>query len=81
MMSAIISSRDHIEPLRFALQGPGGVDNRWLLIIRTQGSEQIVVVELTAAELETLGHELAARGDGSAVRGLRHAPSPLTALV
>ena len=81
MMSASISSRDHIEPLRFALQGPGGVDNRWLLIIRTQGSEQIVVVELTAAELETLGRELAARGDGSAVRGLRHAHSPLAALV
>jgi len=60
MMSASISSRGHNEPLRFALQGPSGVDNRWLLIIRTKGSEHVVVVELTAAEMKALSRELAA---------------------
>lgn len=60
MMSAIISSRDHIEPLQFALQGPSGVDNRWLLIIRTHRGEHVVVVELTADEMKALSRELAA---------------------
>jgi len=60
MMSAVISSRDHSEPLQFALQGPSGADNRWLLIIRTHRSEHVVVVELTAAEMKALSRELAA---------------------